>query len=254
MTLSTTSPWIRWPLRAVVAGALTLLFVTTAYTAFSLYIRRGGTVLPDVVGLTVAEAMAQLDAVGVDLMVVEDDARFSATVVEGGVVQQRPSAGASVKKGSSVRVSLSKGPELAYLPDFTGDSVAVARTRVQSTGLPAPRILWVYEEGAAGGQVVAQRPRPGERSRASEPIRLYANLRDSESVYLMPDVVYQNAERMRRWFEGRGMRVGSMKPDRYPGVAPGTVLRQYPLTGYPLSPGDAVAFVISSGDNVRASL
>lgn len=239
---------VRWLLRIGFAGVLAVLFVFSAYTAFSLYVRRGGTLLPDVTGLSVVEARSELAAVDVDLAVAEDEARFSAGMPEGSIVRQRPQPGAAVKKGSVVHVALSRGPELTYLPDFSGDEVAVARTRVQADGLPAPRIEWVFEPGQPAGQVVGQHPRPGSRSAANQPLRLYANIVDPNSVYLMPDVIYQDVEGIRRWFEGRGFRIGSIKPDTYQGVPAGTILRQYPLSGYPLSPGDVVAFVVASGE------
>ncbi len=242
------SRWTRWLVRIGFAGVLAVLFVFSAYTAFSLYVRRGGTELPDVTGLSVAEARTALAAVDVELEVDELDSRYSSEVPEGAIVRQRPQAGASVKKGSVVRAALSRGPELAYLPDFSGEPLAVARTRAQADGLPAPRVEWVYRPGVPGGSVVAQRPRPDSRSPANEPVRLYANIADPQQVYVMPDVVYQDAERMRRWFEGRGIRVGSIKPDTYQGVPAGTILRQYPLSGYPLTPGDSVAFVVAAGN------
>lgn len=241
-------------LRLGFSGVLVVLFVFSAYTAFSLYVRRGGTVLPDVTALSVAEARTALTAVDVDVAVIEEDARFSSEVPEGAVVRQRPQAGATVKKGSVVRVALSRGPELAYLPDFSGDPLLVARTRVQTEGMAAPRVEWVFHPGSPSGQIVAQRPLPGDRAPANDPLRLYANIADLDQVWIMPDVVYQDAERMRRWFEGRGIRVGSIKPDAYRGVPAGTILRQYPLSGYPVSPGDVVAFVVASGDTAADEL
>lgn len=240
---------VKWLVRLGATAALAVLFVFSAYTAFSLYIRRGGTILPDVTTLTAAEARSRLETVDVDLKVIEENAQFSSDVPEGAVVRQSPQAGATVKKGSVVRVALSRGPELSYLPDYTGDSLAVARTRVQADGMPAPRIEWVYKVGSPEGDIVAQRPEPGARAPANEPVRLYANVADPRRRWVMPDVVYQDAERMRRWFEGRGIRVGSIKPDTYRGVPAGTILRQYPLSGYPVGPGDAVAFVVASGDS-----
>jgi len=254
MASKQTNQWAKWATRVIAGVVLGTLFVVSAYTAFSMYVRRGGTVLPDVIGMAAAEARSALKSVGVDLVVDEEDARFSAEIAEGAVLRQRPQAGASVKKGSVVRVSLSKGAELAYLPDFSGDAVAVARTRVQADGLPAPRVLWTYHKGKPAGEVVAQQPRPGSRAPANQPLRLYVNTADADAVYLMPDVIYQNAERMRRWFENRGIRVGSIKPDAYRGVPPGTILRQYPLSGYPLSAGDVVAFVVASGEQQRESV
>lgn len=239
---------VKWLVRLGATAALAVLFVFSAYTAFSLYVRRGGTILPDVTTLMAAEARSRLEAVDVDLKVIEENAQFSAEVSEGAVVRQSPQAGATVKKGSVVRVALSRGPQLSYLPDFSGESLSVARSQVQAGGMPAPRVEWVFAPGNPSGHIVGQRPRPGDRAPANESLRLYANIADTGQTWVMPDVVYQDVEHMRRWFEARGIRVGSIKPDTYRGVPAGTILRQYPLSGYPVGPGSAVAFVVAFGD------
>ena len=51
----------------------------------------------------------------------------------------------------------------------------------------------------------------------------------------MPDLVYRDYEQVRPYFEQLGFRFGSVKFERYEGVAAGVILRQFPLPGHPLT-------------------
>jgi hypothetical protein len=64
----------------------------------------------------------------------------------------------------------------------------------------------------------------------------------------MPDLVYRHYEEVRRFFDLRGLRLGSVRFEPYEGVASGVILRQFPLPGHPLSGRDAVSLVVASPD------
>ena len=55
----------------------------------------------------------------------------------------------------------------------------------------------------------------------------------------MPDLVGQDAEQVRRRLESFGFRVGSARFEAYEGVAPNTVLKQFPPAGFPIDDGYA---------------
>ncbi len=61
------SRWLRWPLRAAYAFLLAMLFVVSAYVSFSLFVRRGVTRVPELVGLTETEAAALANDSGLDV-------------------------------------------------------------------------------------------------------------------------------------------------------------------------------------------
>jgi hypothetical protein len=51
---------------------------------------------------------------------------------------------------------------------------------------------------------------------------------------------------VQRFFQTRGFRLGSVKYERYEGIRPGVILRQYPLAGHPLRREDTVALVVAA--------
>ncbi|MDP9122516.1 MAG: PASTA domain-containing protein [Acidobacteriota bacterium] len=71
--------------------------------------------------------------------------------------------------------------------------------------------------------------------------------------YLMPDLVYRHYEEVRPFFERRGFRFGSVRFERYEGVAAGVILRQFPLPGHPLTRNDPVSLVVATADDVTRS-
>ena len=62
----------------------------------------------------------------------------------------------------------------------------------------------------------------------------------------MPDLVYRDYERVRLYFEQLGFKFGSVKFERYEGVAAGVILRQFPLPGHPLTREDPVSLVVAT--------
>jgi len=55
-------------------------------------------------------------------------------------------------------------------------------------------------------------------------------------------------DRVRTAFEARGFRIGGVKSQAYEGAAGGTILRQFPLAGSPLTYRDTLSFVIASSE------
>ncbi|MES1211049.1 MAG: PASTA domain-containing protein, partial [Acidobacteriota bacterium] len=68
--------------------------------------------------------------------------------------------------------------------------------------------------------------------------------------FIMPDLIYRDYEGVRPLFEQRGFHFGSVKFERYEGVAAGTILRQFPLPGHPVTRDEAVSVVVATADNL----
>ena len=117
--------------------------------------------VPNAVGVSETEARDRLAAAGLQANVVQI---FSASPT-GEVVAQSPAAGASVAKGSSVRLNVSKGSALVSVPSLVGTSQADATAQLSAAGLRA-NIVQVPADDPAG-TVVAQHPTGGQAPRGS---------------------------------------------------------------------------------------
>jgi len=124
-----------------------------------------GTV-PDVVGVTVGEAIADLTA-----------AKFKADVTQafsdkkdGIVVSQEPESGATLKEGSAVALTVSKGSKPVTVPDVVGTTSSQATATLRDAGLQA-NVVGVPSDQPSG-TVVAQSPVAGKQAKAGGIVRL----------------------------------------------------------------------------------
>jgi serine/threonine-protein kinase len=89
--------------------------------------------IPQVVGMTQADAVAALTAAGFQ-PTVADTPVFNRTVPAGSVATQSPAGGQSLTKGSAVTLTLSKGPRMVHVPNFVGQQVSTAQDALQKLG------------------------------------------------------------------------------------------------------------------------
>ena len=131
--------------------------------------------VPDLSDMTLAQAQDALATVGLGLGSKIDQP--SDTVAQGHVVSQDPLAGAKVKKGSLVDVTVSSGPQEFALPDVTCQSFGAARAQLRALQLN------VVNGGTAPpdplcpqpNQVAVQDPSAGTKVHANDTVTLYTN-------------------------------------------------------------------------------
>jgi serine/threonine-protein kinase len=227
---------------------IVLVFTLAAYTSFSLFVRSGVTTVPPVEGLTQADAATRLADQGLRLRGVENEGRYSEKVAAGKILVQNPDARTLVKRGSSVTVVLSLGPQRVAVPEVASQPLPAAQALLSGSGLAVGRILGAYSTTLATGSAVATDPPEGTTIPPSTPVNLLLALSMPDERYLMPDLVYHDYEGVRPYFEQHGFRFGSVKYERYEGVAAGVILRQFPLPGHPVTKQDNISLVVATTD------
>lgn len=227
------------------AGILAVLAITS-YLSFSQFVRRGVTPVPELVGLTEDEAMVRASDQGLRLRLADEPERYADDVPAGRIALQEPAAGSLVKRGAPIEVVMSKGPQTVEVPSLLGQSFQAARVRVVEAGLVLGRTGEIFARGVEPGAVAEQHPPPGSIVDRSTAVHLLVVLEESGETFVMPDLVYRDYDRVRRIFERRGFRLGSVKFEPYEGVEPGIVLRQHPLAGHPLRRQDVVSLVVAA--------
>ena len=133
----------------------------------TLYISRGPPPVnvPDVRGNKQGDAEAVLRDAG---FTVASTMVFSDTVHSGLVVDQSPSSG-TADKGSTVTLTVSKGPDVVAVPDVRGDSPSDATRKLEQVGLKAdPQTI-----PGGPGIVIQTDPRPGKKVRRGTTVILY---------------------------------------------------------------------------------
>ncbi|MEM7480648.1 MAG: PASTA domain-containing protein [Acidobacteriota bacterium] len=227
-------------------GALAGVFLLAAYLSFNAFVRSGATAAPDLVGLSRHEALERLSDQGLTPQFREDAARFDAQIAEDHVVEQTPRARTLVKRGSTVQMVMSLGPQQTAVPSLRGQSLQSAQVALATAGLTLGRSLRVYEPGMEPGTIVQQSPLAERVVAPGSEVDVLLSMGAPGERYIMPDLVYRNYRQVRPFFEARDFRLGGIKYEPYEGVEEGTILRQYPLAGHPLTRREAISLVVAS--------
>src|SRR5579862_8383127 len=93
---------------------------------------------------------------------------YSTQIGANDVIGTTPPGGKSVPYGSTVTVTVSKGPQFVVVPTVIGDSVAKATAAIQAAGLTVGPVY-----GPATGQVFTTDPLKGQKVRIGSAITIY---------------------------------------------------------------------------------
>jgi beta-lactam-binding protein with PASTA domain len=127
--------------------------------------------VPNVVGLQQAPAQRRLHAVGLGARI----NYIASQQPSGRVIAESPVAGATVKKGSTVRISVSLGPNAttAQVPDVVGQDQQAATTTLQDAGFQIQVIMVPPPDPSQSGIVIDEQPAGGTRAPQGSTVTIY---------------------------------------------------------------------------------
>jgi len=127
----------------------------------TIYVSKGGEniEMPDLRGLTKANAEAKLKKLGLKLGTVDEE---YADEDAGMVINQNPRAGSQIAKGQVVNITVSKGKKTkkTNVPDFTGSMINSVETQLKSLNLHIGNVVEV-ESPKPAGTILKQSPAGG---------------------------------------------------------------------------------------------
>jgi serine/threonine-protein kinase len=230
--------------RLIYGSALAAVFLFAAWVAFRKAIVGRSVTVPELSGKTVPEAIRIAHDVGLQVEEEAPRARYDDRIPRHRVLIQQPEAGSLAKPGQVVRLVLSLGPRELKVPDLTGLAPRAAALKLARESLQLGTVSWYRDSDAPTG-IVAQNPDSETPAGKGSTVEVLTNRGMPEVRFVMPDFIGHEADRVRARLETFGFRVGSARYEAYEGVAPNTVLKQFPPAGYPLSRRDVVSLTVS---------
>lgn len=225
----------------LIVGALVATYVLFAAVGMRVALRTREVQVPDLTGRDVNAATQAVGALGLTLRV-DENRRVDPDVPQGRIVAQDPPAGVQARRQRSVRVWLSAGTRAAAVPQLVGQTERSARIRLGQDGLTVSAVSEFRSPEYPAEAVVAQDPAPETEGTA---VALLVNRGEQAMSYVMPDLIGVDGERAADVLRARGFRVTIVGQQPYPGVPPGTVVRQQPAGGFQLAPADAISLEVS---------
>lgn len=228
-----------WGWVALVVAAAVIAGVGL-WAAFAFLIP-GNVEVPDLVGTREQAARLLLTGKGLKMA---GTLAFSDTVPKEEIVSQKPRPGATVKKGATVRVVISKGPRMIEVPDLSNLTREDAIEKLELVGLRAGSVTHEYNQDFDDDVVFRQSPRAGEKLRKDEAVDLVVSKGVRTTV--VPNVVGMSAARARKALGGAGLAINSSEQASSQEPA-GVVLSQDPVAKQVLAVGRTVTIVVSTG-------
>ena len=225
----------------VLMGALGVTFLVFFGVAMRVALWARDVQVPSLVGRTVNEATAALADRDLALRV-EENQRPDDKIEVGKVMQQEPDAGVTSRRQRTVRVWISSGPKRTIVPPLVGQNERAAQSSLQQQGVVVSSVSEFRSSDYPADVVVAQDP--AATSRAPE-VSILLNRGELSATYVMPDVIGVDGERAADALRQQGFRVSIVGAQPYPGVPPGTVVRQQPAGGFRVGGSDAISLEVS---------
>src|SRR5205807_107872 len=192
----------------LLALVLMTVALVSALTAMRLAIHGREVTIPKLVGMSPLEAERAVAASG--LLVVVERQFYSADIPEGRVMTQMPPPGTKVRRGWSVRVAQSLGPQRVAIPNVTGSSERVAELNIRRRGLSLGSVAHVSLPDVPQDQVISQSP-PANASGVSAPkISLLVGDGPEPAIYVMPNLTGQPLGSAMLALQDAGIQVGKV--------------------------------------------
>lgn len=146
--------------------------------------------VPDLISLSVPEAQQKAGLLGLKVEVT--DSVFVRRMEKGAVFSQNPQAGAKVKDGRKIRLTInSVMPKKVTMPNLVGYSMRQAKAELASKGLYLGKLIYVSDiatndvlKQLYGGKDIA----PGRNIVMGASIDLVVGLSEQDNKTLVPDV------------------------------------------------------------------
>ena len=172
--------------------AFTVWFVSRFVNTYS---------MPDVVG---EEQMMAQDTLERLKAVTEVEYGYSEDYEEGIVMSQSHRAGARVKFGVPITLTVSLGSEWYYMDDISGAKAQDVVEQLSAEGVESIDVTYVQSDSAPG-TVISFQPEPGTQSKET-PVRITA----SGLRVLMPSLTGLSLDSARALIEAEGLQIGEI--------------------------------------------
>jgi len=227
--------WVGIGIGAVLAGYLTAYLVL-----FPAPILPGHQLVPRALGLTLAEAQAEIQRA--KLQVTDGGAEPNPSAPAGIVIWQDPPPGMIAPEGMKVTLVSSAGPPKIPVPDVTNLDGQLAQSLIAAAGLISSQVESV-QAAAPTGLAILTRPAAGTALPPGTSVTVVVS-RGAPTIPV-PDLLGMASADARTRLETEGLQLGTVTRRRTADASPGTVVGQRPAAGTLAAPGTVVDIVVA---------
>ena len=141
--------------------------------------------VPNFIGMDYTQVQNNREYTSMYLFYVTEE--YSDTAPAGQIIQQEPSADTVLKAGETIQLVVSKGPQMAEMPNIIGFTQDSAVKELEARGLVASCFMVVNDGSYASGCVVRASEEPGTKVEVGTVITVYIAADPSVQITVTPE-------------------------------------------------------------------
>ena len=236
--------YTKWVIVGVVVLFFAVLIVISAdWVLGALIHTRKEVSVPDLTKKPVSQALNLLAAQNLALK--QAGVEFARSVPPGSVLRQIPSAGSTVREGRVIRVWISQGDEMVFVPSLVGTDLRSAQLAIRQAGLVVGKVENAYSLTYEKGLIVAQTPKADSMIQKGEKVALVLSEgQPPASVILAPNFKGKKLAEATLWASAQNINL-IIKEDASSMFRNGTIAAQSPAADNPVAPGGNLEITVS---------
>ncbi|HOW28913.1 MAG TPA: PASTA domain-containing protein [Elusimicrobiota bacterium] len=218
--------------------------ITLAYWAMEPLIHQKGLlVVPDLVGKSVDQALDLLAPM--DLSLAKASVEFNESFPAGAVLRQVPPSGMSVREGKVIRVTISSGGQVVFVPDMKNKPLTEAQNILKHQGLVLGTISEAYSQLHEVNFVMEQTPEANAVVKRGHMVDLRVSKgAPPEGTLLIPNFANQALRQATEWADSHNIKK-EIKEELNNDMLPDMIIRQEPLPDTLVTEETVLRFVVS---------
>lgn len=199
--------------------------------------------VPNLIGEDATVADNKLNERDLKLKII--DSRYQEKFPSNTIIKQDPSGGILVRKGREILAVVSLGPELMDVPDLKGYSLRETKVLLSNNKLKLGKVTEVDKDGEPG-EVLGQKPTPGDKVHKGAEINLMVN-RGDEPMVKVPNLVGKDLQEVSDMLKKETLGLGTTVWVWHDYVPRGEIIRQIPNPGSMVQPRTKLDLKVSAG-------
>ena len=246
VTTQVVRPKKRWGRRLTIVAIVIALLAGGGAGAYFTVLNPKNPV-PQLVGLTEAEARNQVSQFGWAIEVVKER---NDTVAAGQIISTNPVLGVNIAKRSTLTLVVSEGPTLSKLSELTGLTFDAATAALTELGLKAVKTD-IPDEVVPVGTVVSWSIPDQPTLKAGDSVvkgtNVALNVSSGPALRDVPNLVGKTLEEATKTLTDMGLLVVEAPAQGHPEIPAGQISIQLPAAGEKLARGGTVTLTVSKG-------
>ncbi|OGS45705.1 MAG: hypothetical protein A2539_08115 [Elusimicrobia bacterium RIFOXYD2_FULL_34_15] len=202
-------------------------------------------IVPNLIGKNINDMLDTVSSLNLYIKKTGED--FNTELQAGLIISQSPVSGSVVKEGKAIKVIVSAGGEVIFVPDLTNQTIRSAQVMLRKNSLDLGEQDEKYSYTVEKGKIISQSPLARTSVRKDGLVNIIVSLGvPLEGTLLMPNFINKNSLEAEQWCVENGVIVKNTNMVSDPSIADNTIIKQMPEADAVINKGQSVEFWIAS--------